>query len=168
MGRRGRAQRLTPYPGRVLDLVPARLDDPAALILVEEVQQYYEGLYGGRDDDPIVPEEFLPPRGGFLLGHHEHAPVAMGGWSFLTGSHDLVKIRRMYVRATVRRLGYAALLLDRLEEDARAAGAARVVLTTGEPQVQAVRFYRARGYTDVEPFGFYADAPGSVHLGKAL
>jgi GNAT superfamily N-acetyltransferase len=152
----------------VLDLRSSRLDAPAALVLTEEVQRYYEEVYGGRDDDPIAPEEFLAPEGGFLLGYDGDDPVAMGGWSFLSGSRATVKIRRMYVRAEVRRHGYAGQLLDRLEADARAAGASRVVLTTGEPQVAAVRFYRARGYTDVEPFGFYVDEPRSVHLGKAL
>ncbi|MGT2427156.1 GNAT family N-acetyltransferase [Amnibacterium kyonggiense] len=122
----------------------------------------------GRDDDPIAAEEFAPPRGGFLLGRHDGEAVAMGGWSFLPGDPGAVKIRRMYVRPAVRRLGFAAALLDRLEADARAAGAARVALTTGEPQVAAIRFYRARGYAEVPPFGFYAAQPSSVHLGKTL
>lgn len=152
----------------MLDLRPARLDDPAALAMTEEVQAYYLEIYGGRDDDPIAAAEFEPPAGGFLLGFHDGGPVAMGGWSFLHDDPAAVKIRRMYVRAAVRRLGFAAALLDRLEADARAAGARRVALTTGEPQVAAIRFYRARGYVDVPPFGFYADAPTSVHLGKAL
>ena len=151
----------------MLDLRPSRLDDPDALLLTEEVQRFYEELYGGRDEDPIAPEEFAAPEGGFLIGYHEGEPVAMGGWSFLPG-RDAVKIRRMYVRETVRRLGFAAAVLQRLEDDARAAGASRVVLGTGEPQVAAVRFYRSRGYTDVEPYGYYAGAPGAVSLGKAL
>jgi GNAT superfamily N-acetyltransferase len=152
----------------VLDLRPARLDDPVVLDLIEEVQQYYVAVYGGRDDDPIEPAEFAPPSGGFLLGRRDGEPVAMGGWSFLPDDPAVVKIRRMYVREPARRHGFAAALLERLEADARAAGATRVVLTTGDPQVAAVRFYRARGYTEVEPFGFYADEPHSVHLGKAL
>lgn len=150
----------------MLDLAPARLDDPAVLELVAEVQDYYVELYGGPDEDPIVVDEFLPPRGGFLLGTHHGEPVAMGGWSFLDGR--TVKIRRMYVRPAVRRLGYAAQLLDRLEAEARLAGAEHVVLETGQPQEDAIRFYRARGYGDVPPFGYYADQPLSVSLGKAL
>jgi len=152
----------------VLDLRSARLDDPDALALTEEVQAYYVEVYGGTDEDPIAPEEFLPPQGGFLLGFEAGRAVAMGGWSFLPGSTTHVKIRRMYVREDARRHGYAAALLERLEQEARDAGAEHVALTTGEPQVAAVRFYRARGYDDVEPFGFYADEPSSVHLGKAL
>lgn len=152
----------------MLDLQPARLDDPAVLALVEEVQAYYVEIYGGPDEDPIVPEEFVAPQGGFLLGRHDGEPVATGGWSFLPGSREAVKIRRMYVRPSVRRLGYAGALLDRLESDARAAGASWVALTTGVPQAAAVRFYRARGYTDIAPFGHHADEPHSVHLGKPL
>ena len=152
----------------MLDLRSARLDDPDALTLTAEVQAYYVEVYGGADDDPIAAEEFLPPQGGFLLGYDDGKPVAMGGWSFLPGSATQVKIRRMYVREEARRLGYAAALLTRLEQEAREAGAEHVALTTGEPQVAAVRFYRARGYESVQPFGFYADEPHSVHLGKAL
>lgn len=152
----------------MLDLRSARLDDPDALALTEEVQAYYVEVYGGVDEDPIAPEEFLPPHGGFLLGYDDGRAVAMGGWSFLPGSTTQVKIRRMYVRADARRRGHAAALLSRLEQEAHAAGAERVALTTGVPQVAAVRFYRARGYDDVEPFGFYAEEPHSVHLGKAL
>jgi GNAT superfamily N-acetyltransferase len=152
----------------VLDLRPARLDDPDARVLTEEVQGYYVEIYGGTDDDPIEPEEFLPPHGGFLVGYDGDEPVAMGGWSFLPGSSTRAKVRRMFVRPEARRRGYAAAVLDRLEQEARDAGAAQMVLTTGEPQAAAVRFYRSRGYADVEPFGFYADAPTSVHLGKTL
>jgi GNAT superfamily N-acetyltransferase len=150
----------------VLDLRPARLDDPDALLLTEEVQRYYVEVYGGEDEDPIAPEEFTAPHGGFLLGYADGVPVAMGGWSLLDDA--TAKVRRMYVRQAVRREGYGAVLLDRLEADARAAGARRMALTTGEPQVAAVRFYRARGYEDVPAFGFYADEPRSIHLGKAL
>lgn len=152
----------------MLELRPARLDDADALVLVEEVQRYYVEIYGGRDDDPLDPDEFAPPSGRFLLGVEEGRPIAMGGWSRDHGAPLDAKIRRMYVRPEGRRRGSAARLLDALEDDARAAGATRAVLTTGEPQREAVRFYRSRGYTDIAPFGFYAGSPGSVHLGKAL
>ena len=32
----------------------------------------------------------------------------------------------------------------------------------------AVALYRAAGYVDVEPFGFYAGSAAAVHLGKDL
>jgi hypothetical protein len=43
-----------------------------------------------------------------------------------------------------------------------------MVLETGEPQVAAVALYRRCGYVDIAPYGFYADEPGVVSLGKRL
>ena len=49
-----------------------------------------------------------------------------------------------------------------------AAGADWMVLETGRPQIAAIAFYRANGYVDIEPFGFYAAEPDVVSLGKRL
>ncbi|WP_375387552.1 GNAT family N-acetyltransferase [uncultured Amnibacterium sp.] len=152
----------------MLDLRPARLDDPDALLLIDEVQRYYVGLYGGEDHDPIDADEFIAPHGRFLLGSADGEPVAMGGWSFLHGSPADAKVRRMYVRPQAQRRGFAGALLEALEQDARAAGAERTVLATGLPQADAIAFYRSRGYTDIPPFGFYADEVGGVFLAKPL
>ena len=120
------------YADRVLELRPARPDDPDALLLTDEVQRYYVELYGGQDHDPLDVEEFVPPRGRFLLGYADGEPIAMGGWSFLHGAEQDAKIRRMYVRPAGRRLGFAAAVLDALEDGRpRDAGAARTVLATG-------------------------------------
>jgi len=43
-----------------------------------------------------------------------------------------------------------------------------MVLTTGRPQRDAIAFYRAAGYDDVPPFGYYAHVDTAVHLGKRL
>ena len=43
-----------------------------------------------------------------------------------------------------------------------------MVLETGRPQIAAIAFYRASGYVDIEPFGFYAAEPDVVSLGKRL
>ena len=152
----------------MLDLRSSRPDHPDAVAMTEEVQQWYVEIYGGRDDDPLVPAEFVAPEGSFLIGYEDGVPVAMGGWTRTAPPSRDVKVRRMYVRPAAQRRGYAALLLDALEAEARAVGATRVVLSTGEPQEAAVRFYRSRGYADVEPFGFYAGFAQAVHLGKPL
>jgi hypothetical protein len=43
-----------------------------------------------------------------------------------------------------------------------------MVLETGIMQPEAIALYRSSGYADVEPFGHYAGAEQSVHLGKQL
>ncbi len=74
----------------------------------------------------------------------------------------------MYVANEARGRGFGRALLIALEDDAGAAGADWMVLETGRPQVAAVRLYRGSGYLDIEPYGFYADKPDVVSLGKRL
>lgn len=153
----------------MLELHRFRPDHPDALTLIDQVQRYYVELYGGPDTDPLVPQEFAPPHGGFWLGYVDGEAVAMGGWTAVPDREvPAAKIRRMYVSSAVRRHGYAAQLLGALEDDARTAGVVEMVLTTGRPQRDAIAFYRSTGYDDVPPFGYYADVPTAVHLGKRL
>ena len=82
------------------ELRPLSYDHPDAQELTERAQAYYVELYGGRDDDPLAAAEFEPPRGGFVVGYLDGAPVAMGGWS-LTASDLGDRVAK--IRTDVRR-----------------------------------------------------------------
>ena len=156
-----------------LALRPIRYDAPEAVALTEQVQQFYVEIYGGPDGTPFTAEDFLPPKGGFLVGYLDGRPVAMGGWRFApyaapAGMDRPAEIKRMYVAPAARGRGFARVVLSALEDDARRAGADWMLLETGEPQVAAVGLYRGSGYVEVPPYGFYADEPGVVSLGKRL
>ena len=143
--------------------------DPQRLTRI--VQAYYETIYGGPDTSPVDNAEFTPPVGQFFVGYHGAEPVAMGGWRFCSVALPIAatrpaEIKRMYVVEAARRRGLARKMLAHLEESARQAGADALVLETGYAQPEAVALYRSAGYVDVPRFGHYADAPGSVHLGK--
>lgn len=155
------------------ELRPARYDSPHAIALTEQAQQFYLEIYGGPDRTPFTAQEFAPPRGGFYVGYLDEHPVAMGGWRFSrvlapAGAQRPAEIKRMFVRGEVRRHGLARRLLAALESAAQAAGADWMILETGRPQVAAVALYRAVGYVDIAPFGFYAEEPDVVSLGKRL
>lgn len=154
----------------MFELRPVSYDDADAQALTDRAQQFYIQLYGGTDDDPLTAAEFSPPRGGFVVGYLDDQPVAMGGWSFTDHQlgHRVVKIRRMFVDAQVRRHGLAGVLLSRLEADAVRHGATAAVLATGQPQQAAIAFYRRCGYLDIAPFGYYSDSDHVVCLGKDL
>ncbi|MFC7616983.1 GNAT family N-acetyltransferase [Actinokineospora soli] len=140
--------------------------DSAALIA--EVQQEYVVRYGGPDESPVDPVEFAPPLGLFLVGY---ADVGAGEVAVATGVAQPRRARgdQADVRhPAARGRGYAKRMLAELETRARDAGHRRLILETGLKQPEAVALYRAAGYTDVPAFGHYADAPLSVHLGKAL
>jgi GNAT superfamily N-acetyltransferase len=140
-------------------------DSPDAAALIEEVQQEYVLRYGGRDNSPVDPPEFAPPKGLFLVGYADEVAVVCGGWR----SHGTdAEVKRMYVRRAARGGGHARAMLAELELTALAAGHRRMILETGQVQPEAVALYRSAGYTDIRAFGYYAGAPLSIHLGKDL
>jgi GNAT superfamily N-acetyltransferase len=59
---------------------------------------------------------------------------------------DVTELRRMYLRADHRGGGVAQQMLAFAEEQARASGFARMILSTAAIQKQAVRFYAKSGY----------------------
>jgi GNAT superfamily N-acetyltransferase len=156
-----------------MTLTPARLGHPDCLALDQELQAYYTSVFGEPDATPTDPGEFAPPHGRFYLAHVDGVAAAMGGWRFLDPSIATLgerpaEIKRMYVAAAWRGRGLARLTLARLESSAHEAGADAVVLETANHLADAVALYRSSGYTDIAPYGHYADAPLAVHLGKWL
>lgn len=134
------------------------------------MQAEYAVRYGGDGDvAPLDAGQLQAPHGHFVVAEVDGEPVAMGGWrrGGPAGDSD-AEVKRMFVRAPWRGRGLARLLLAELEASAARAGVARLVLETGLEQPEAIALYRSEGYEDVEPFGFYAASPLSVHLAKRL
>ncbi|RLV55610.1 GNAT family N-acetyltransferase [Aeromicrobium phragmitis] len=139
--------------------------------MTAEVQEEYRRRYGSPagDASPIGAEEFVAPHGLFLVAYVAGTAVGMGGWRRGGPAGDAdAEIKRMYVRPAFRGRGYSRRLLAELELTAGRAGVTRLVLETGLEQPEAITLYRSAGYDDVEPFGYYAGYPDSVHLGKSL
>jgi GNAT superfamily N-acetyltransferase len=146
---------------------------PDAQLLVEEVQQEYVARYGGRDRSALSSSDLEPPAGAFYVAYLDGTPVATGAWRFRNdvsrlGSDRPAEIKRMYVAPAARRRGLARRMLEHLEESARAAGAAVMILETGTAQPEAMALYVAAAYEPVEPFGLYRDSPRNRCYGRRL
>ena len=145
---------------------------PDALALIDAVQQEYVARYGGPDETPLDPLMFEPPAGSFFVGYAEGAAVASGAWrrSGVTacGTGETAEVKRMYVAPPARGRGLGRAMLAHLEADAAAYGFEAMVLETGLRQPEAIGLYVAAGYTPVEPFGYYRDAPLSRCYGRRL
>ncbi|WP_156754123.1 GNAT family N-acetyltransferase [Actinokineospora pegani] len=141
-------------------------DHPDSARLIAEVRREYVVRYGGVDLTPVDPAQFAPPRGLFLVAYLDGAPVATGGWR-ARGGHE-AEIKRMYVSPAARGRGLARAVLAELERTAAAAARHTLVLETGTKQPEAIALYESAGYVPVESFGYYADEPESVYLGKNL
>ncbi|WP_110240901.1 GNAT family N-acetyltransferase [Nocardioides gilvus] len=160
-------------PPHGLRLERRTITHPDAALLVAMVQAEYVQRYGGEDEAPIDPGEFEPGRGTFLVGYVEGVPVATGAWRWHATPDGLdaqrcVELKRMFVVDGLRRRGIAALLLEALEDDARATGADAVVLETGINQPEAIALYERRGYVPVPGFGHHRDSPLSRCFAKWL
>jgi GNAT superfamily N-acetyltransferase len=149
-----------------LDLRETAFDAPVAQQLIAAVQAEYVVRYGGPDEAPIDADEFLPPNGLFLVGYLGTRPVATGG--LRRHADGEFELKRMYVVPEARGQGLSRVVLAALEDRARAMGARRIVLETGDRQPEAVSLYESSGYHRIDGFGFYADAPLSISFEKNL
>ena len=95
-------------------------------------------------------EDFAPPHGQFVIAREGDAPVGCGALKDIgDGSGE---IKRVWVSSSVRGLGVASRIMDKLEEAAREMGFATLRLDTNKTLTEAHAMYRNRGYVEIEPY----------------
>ena len=88
---------------------------------------------------------FAPPTGSQLL--LQHAGQTLSGGGFGRYAPDTAEFKRIWTHEGFRRRGLARAVLAALEDEARNLGYARVYLTTGPRQPEAVGLCLRAGYT---------------------
>lgn len=78
------------------------------------------------------------------------------------------ELKRMFVVPTHRSQGAAALVLNKLEAEARTRGCTLLQLETGPYQAAALAFYTKHGFEVCGAFGSYPEHPLSVFMRKSL
>jgi putative acetyltransferase len=151
-------------PGLVL--VRREYSHPDAIRLIDRLQELYSRIYGSPDDSPIDDAQFVPPRGALAIGYLGDRPVAMGAWRRL--GTDRGEVKRMYVDDSHRGRGFSRAVLTWLEESAAAHGVTFLVLETNQNHPEAIALYRSAGYREIPHYGYYADNPDTVSLGRTL
>ena len=111
-------------------------------------------------------EQFVPPRGQFLLVSDEarsHTFVGCGGIRRIDDSPDgavRFEAKHLWLQPEVRGRGWGTLLLAELEKRASELGASEIVLDTNASLEAAGALYRRSGYEDVPP---YNDNPNATN-----
>lgn len=147
----------------------ARPDDPAARPLLTGLADEYARIYGETTDGELSArdaEDFVPPRGAFLLVLSGSTTVAGGGVAPLVG--DTAEVKRIWTSPHQRRRGLARRVLGALEHEALKLGYRALRLQTGALSTPAVALYDASGYRRIAPFGRYRDEPLAVAFEKRL
>lgn len=119
------------------------------------------------------PEQFVPPRGVFLLvsGHDDHDDradstityVGCGGIRRIEDGADAsvrYEIKHLFLQPQARGRGWGRALLSELERRAKEFGADEVVLDTNSSLEAAGVLYTQSGYEDVPP---YNDNPNATN-----
>ena len=112
------------------------------------------------------PEYFQPPDGTFVVAFEDGTPIACGGvgrWN-----DEIAELRRMYVLPEHRGRGLGRAIMERLEEEARRLGYARMRLETGNEAPEAIGLYTSSGYAPIPCWGPFATDPKSRCYEKRL
>lgn len=141
-----------------------------ARALVAELEAELSGDYEPHHQHGLSIDKIFQPHIAFFIAREGANAVGCGGVAFEDGFAEL---KRMYVRPAARGRGIAQAILARLEDEARAKGATRLTLETGDVLNAALSLYERAGFTRCAPFGHYRTLPPptierSVFLEKRL
>jgi GNAT superfamily N-acetyltransferase len=127
-------------------------DDPRAMPLVAELSREYDERYEPNDGVPSSFElqrypasTFTEAEGGVFVLLLDGEETVAGGAFKRSDAHS-AEMKRVWTSSSHRRKGYARLVMDELERQARAQGYTRSTLTTGARQPEAVALYLSIGY----------------------
>lgn len=127
-------------------------------LYVEELAERFEEGFDTSKGNSVRGDEFIRPRGSFLIARLDGSPVGCGAVRMLDAT--AAEIKRMWVAPSARGLGAAGRLLGRLETIARELGAQTVYLDTNRALKEAQSLYRRDGYEEIAP---YNDNPFADH-----
>ncbi|HEV8389322.1 MAG TPA: GNAT family N-acetyltransferase [Dongiaceae bacterium] len=129
---------------------------PDVIVLLDELNRALSGPYSKEQRHALSVEQLFQPNIRFFIARSDGEAVACGGVGFYDGYAEL---KRMYSKPAMRGRGVAKALLNRLEAEAREAGAALLRIETGIHQHEALRFYENAGFRRCGAFGPYAEMP---------
>jgi len=95
-------------------------------------------------------EDFAPPHGQFVIARDGDEAVGCGALKDL--GDGVGEIKRVWVSSSVRGLGVAGRIMDRLETAARDMGFGILRLDTNKTLTEAHAMYRKRGYAETAPY----------------
>ena len=135
--------------------------EPSIRVLIDALDAYMIPLYPAESNHLLDIETLRQPQMRFFAAVVGAEVMGCGGcWLHA----EYAEVKRVYVSPKARGLGLAKKLMQRIEDEARAAGRFMTRLETGIHQPDAIGLYRALGYAECGPFGNYAlDPPQRVH-----
>jgi N-acetylglutamate synthase-like GNAT family acetyltransferase len=144
-----------------------RATTPDLPALQDLLQRYYlEGAVEHTDDEAALRSYTQPSAFGFLIAEIDTEMIGCVLSRTVSSIPAAVECKRLYVAPEARGRGIAALLMDALEDAARAASISWVYLDSKDNFQTAIAMYRRRGYEVCERFNDNPEA--TIFLRKFL
>lgn len=149
-------------------------DDAAIAAIIREVMTEHGASGPGfAIHDPEVAAmsaAYPPPRAGYFVVEVDGTVLGGAGFAPLAGGpDDVCELRKMYFLPTLRGRGLGNALLDRVLDEARAAGFARCYLETLGSMEAARRLYAKKGFVPIEaPMGATGHFGCNAYMIRAL
>jgi GNAT superfamily N-acetyltransferase len=123
------------------------------------------GFQGFEREVAELPGKYAPPAGRLLLAWSDARPV--GSIALRPLDATTCEMKRLYVRPEARGERLGRRLVERLLEEARQAGYARICLDTLPMMASAQSLYESLGFVPIEPYVFNP-IPGTKFLALDL
>lgn len=124
--------------------------------LIGELEAVLGANYEPHERHGLALDQLFEPHMRFFLARLDGVAAGCGGVALVD---DFAEVKRMYTRPAMRGRGLAKALLQRIEDETRAAGKPVLRLETGPYQREAISLYQRFGFTPCAAFGAYAEMP---------
>lgn len=132
--------------------------------LWEEIQL----RYGFKAPNPMDLNEFLPPKGRFWIAETLEIGEPIGSVAYTKLNESQCELDAVYVIPKFRKQKIANALLIELEKQAKLDRFTSMVLRAGEPQPEALAFYKKFGFKEIPKFGKWISDPTAVCFEKIV
>lgn len=145
------------------------VEDPGGadvLPLLLDGEAHSASLYPAESNHHLPLDALRAPNVRFLVARDDQGRPQATGALVIAG--DWAEVKRMWVVEAARGRGLSRAMLDRLVEEARAAGVRTLRLETGTASHAALGLYAAAGFVECLPFAEYRPDPLSVFMARAV
>lgn len=151
------------YMGIIVE--PGDPRHPEATALLHASHALMQELFDAEDNHFLSIDDLCVPEVLFFVAREYDTTLGCGALALRAGYGE---VKSMFTTEFARGNGVAAMILSRLELEARARDLPMLRLETGNTLFAAHRLYERQGFTRRGPFGDYPESPASVFMEKLL
>jgi putative acetyltransferase len=150
---------------RAVTIRPGDPRSDGAVALLQASHELMEALFPSDANHHLSVDALVAPDILFFIAELEGKTAGCAALALRDGYGE---VKSMFVDPACRGAKIGALLLARLEDEARARALPLLRLETGDKLTAARKLYTAQGFTQRGPFGDYVKHPTSVYMEKTL